>query len=236
MATYANIQTLEEHDNQVASLGLSPASLASKIAMAERDVLADLLGHGYEVERYPPVDDSAFATCEVTLTAGPDSPLDIEEGTLAATERELDGDRLPFSGAPLFALPAVTIAAGASQAVTATATLKGARANIPASTLDTLAGPLPENFAGITHAQAAGGRDHQLARATSYRALELIHTDAMRIADDAHAHKRKVYRELYKEELSRLVARGVTLDTDGDGEPGPNAEPLAHGFHRLTRS
>ena len=88
----------------------------------------------------------------------------------------------------------------------------------------------------ITHAQAAGGRDHQLARATSYRALELIHTDAMRIADDAHAHKRKVYRELYKEELSRLVARGVTLDTDGDGEPGPNAEPLAHGFHRLTRS
>ena len=89
---------------------------------------------------------------------------------------------------------------------------------------------------GIVQPEAAtGGKDHQLTRATVYRAMELICADLMRERDDAWDHKRAVYCRQYKDEIKRRVAAGLAVDRDGDGEVSGSEERRHHGFHRLER-
>lgn len=61
------------------------------------------------------------------------------------------------------------------------------------------------------------GADHQLTLAATYRAMELIYLNYTREEDDCFDAKRRIYRELARGEVKRVMAAGVIIDHDQDG-------------------
>ncbi|MEM1350285.1 MAG: baseplate J/gp47 family protein, partial [Myxococcota bacterium] len=155
---------------------------------ATQDLLRDLQGHGYMREAEEQlVDARASATVTLTLTAHADGDVTVPASTPIWREiAEVDCPGVPHvtTDAP------VTIPAGGSAQVACTASVWGEPHNLPAGSIT------HTDIDGITSvlqaAPAMGGVDHQLARATVYRALELLYADQMRTTDDALDAKRRL--------------------------------------------
>lgn len=195
---------------------------------ARRDVERELLRRGFTGGLASIADDSDVATVTLTLTA--------ETGGGGVTvpagyEFYSADDRTKVT----FVTDAELILAdGATDTVTATCEEIGEPGNVAEGVLTYFTA-----LTGLESATnldvAAGGLNHQLTGACVLRALVTVYMDLSRNKDDAFDHKRGLYERLYKEELSLLLAAGLTLtDTESDLIiPGTGR---AYSKMRLTRS
>lgn len=250
MTQFAYDAQLREEDGEL--FHYSDVSWTRKLVRASDDLIRDLKRHGYlhdhdrwdnwydlfayfEESDYEVIDDSASATVTLKFTAAATGDLTVPAGTRV---RNLDpsGDG-NTNGAVIFETDAdVTVTTGTTGTVTATAEHPGEVYNVDAAELVYLDDAAPTNYSAVTNdAAASGGKDHQLARATVYRALELINQDLMRNDGDSFEVRRKMNRQSYKDELERLIASGIDIDTDGDGIVSEAEEGLRHGFRRFLR-
>lgn len=202
------------------------------LARASADLERDLKGHGYlrEVgERL--VDARASARVDVVLEAYGLGAVVVPAGARLFRDEAEAG----CAGVVWFGVrEAVTIPAGTSVVVGADAGAWGELHNLEAGSLGWCE---VEGVVSVVQAvPAVGGVDHQLVRATVYRALELLYGDWMRAADDAFDAKRKLYREMYRDELRRLVASGLEVSVDGEDAMSEAERLLKHGFHGFARS
>lgn len=202
---------------------------------AAEDLVRDLQGHGYLKEDGETIiDDFGYATVTLNFTAGPDGDLVVPSGTLIGTfnpddTRYSTGDTLFVTDMPL------TVPAGTSLMMTATASKPGRPYNVDAGELTHCRADLV-NFASVTNAAAAtGGADHQLTRAATYLTMSMTYMDLVRKEDDSFDYKRQLYMEKYKHELRRLVAAGIRIDRNNDGQMDDQEDAHEHGFHRLER-
>jgi hypothetical protein len=206
-----------------------------KAERAADDVIRDLKGHGYlkrAGESF--LDTFERATVELTIVAdenGATVPAGTPVGSLDPENGfSLVGDAVFVTDAQL------VLAADGVGTVMATALFPGRPYNVEPQTLNyahkTIAG-----VASITNVDAAtGGVDHQFTRAATYATLAMVYMDFLRAEEDVFDHKRRIWLRMYKQEINRLVASGLDVDFDGDGQTS-EAEALAgqHGFHRLDR-
>jgi hypothetical protein len=86
--------------------------------------------------------------------------------------------------------------------------------NLPAGTALYVAGGMLAGIATVALKQASGGVDHVLARATTYRALELFYGDLARSKDDTADYRAGKYGRRYHDEVDALVARGFDTGVD----------------------
>lgn len=234
MTQYSYDAQLREEDGEL--FHYSDVSWQRKHVRAAEDLLRDLKAHGYlQDDDHELLDESSKATVTLTFTADAAGSLTVPAGTKVRTlDPDVSGNA--YGSVEFETDEALTVTAGNSGTVTATAVNTGEVYNVDAETLIYLSADAPTNFSTVTNdAAAAGGADHQLTRATVYRTLELIMQDLLRNADDAFEHKRQMYRRSYKDELDRLVASGVKIDADGDGSIDETEKDLEHGFHRFRR-
>lgn len=230
--TYSNDTHLAEEDTSL--FERVRRALPRKHERAAEDLVRDLRRHGYlECPDDAIVDASAHATVTLTFTA-PEGTA-IPAGTLV---RVGDPDACPEYGAVVFATDAeATVGVGeATVDVAATAVTSGRPGNVAAGELAYLVADVT-GVTAVTNAQAAtGGADHQLTRAAVYRVMELAMMDLVRERDDPFDHKRSLYARMYKHELERVMAAGLDIDLDGDGEASQGERDVAgHGFHRFGR-
>ncbi|MFB6374488.1 MAG: baseplate J/gp47 family protein [Bradymonadaceae bacterium] len=225
---------LREEDAQL--FHHDPRSWTRKHVRAADDLRRDLKRHGYlEDDNDQIIDDFAEATVTLEFEADSKGSLTVPKGTPV---QRLDPSRRDANhyGDTIFETDeALTVSQGSTDTVQATATAPGEPFNVGADELTHLGpGVSLSHFESVTNPSAAtGGADHQLTRAAVYRTLKLVYTDLLSAADDVFNHKRKMYCELYDEELERLVASGLDVDTTGDGESDELAE---HASIRLRRS
>lgn len=230
--TFSHDTQLREEDPEL--FFYSDVSWQRRHVRAATDLTRDLQRHGYlENPRDVILDGSQRASVELVFTAAA-SELVVPVGTrvrvFEAGEGYTHGVVTFITNEPL------TVPVGASAEVGATAENVGEVYNVDAASLVHVLGELP-NLASVSNPEpASGGRDHQLTRAAVYRVMELVYTDLGRAEDDAWEYRRKIYRRMYHDELDRLVAAGVDIDRDGDGEVSEGERGLAHGFHRFQRS
>jgi len=78
--------------------------------------------------------------------------------------------------------------------------------------------------------------DSQLWRVYTYKSLELIYLFLMKNTPngDAFDRQRKIFAELYKEELSEILTAGIDYDFGGDDSIGAG-ENLVPSVRRLVR-
>lgn len=234
MTQYSYDAQLREEDGEL--FHYSDVSWTRKHVRAAEDLVRDLKAHGYLQDNdHVILDESAAAAVTLTFTAGAGGDLTVPAGTQV---RNLDPDVAGNThGAVVVSTDAdLVVTAGNTGTVAATAEHPGEVYNVDPDTLVYLEDAAPTNFSAVTNAAAAGGLDHQLTRAAVYRVLELIMQDLMRNADDSFEHRRRMYRQAYRDELDRLVASGVRIDANADGEIGEAEKDLEHGFHRFRRA
>lgn len=202
---------------------------------ASEDIERDLMGHGFfKEEGEQLINDFEHATVMLTFEAGPDGDLVVPAGTLIGTFDPADtsfehGDTL-FKTDEELTVPATTKAT-----VAATALSPGRPFNVDADKLVHCRSDLA-NFASVTNTQpATGGADHQLTRASTYLTMSMTYMDLMRKEDDAFDYKRRLYMSRYKDELKRLVAGGLRIDRNNDGQMDDSEKFGEHGFHRFER-
>lgn len=235
MTQYSYDAQLREEDGEL--FHYSDVSWTRKHVRAAADLLRDLKAHGYlQDDDHAFLDESTRATVTLQFTASADGDLTVPAGT-RVRNLDPDGDG-NTNGAVVFSTASnVIVTAGNTGTVDATADQIGEVYNVDAGALAFLEDDAPTNFAAVTNTSpASGGVDHQLTRAAVYKTAELINQDLSRGPDDVFEHRRKLYRMSYKDELERLVASGVKIDTDGDGEISECEKDLEHGFHRFRRS
>lgn len=224
---YSNDAQLAEEDGQL--FAHDDRDYTRKHLRAAEDLRRDLAGHGYFRRAGEQlVDTSARAQVMLRVVAGADGatlPAGARVRTWPAHEQQ-HGDTVFITQAEL------VLGDEEVGEVLAQADEVGEVYNVAAGALTVLE-QLVAGVVSVTNPSAAsGGADHQLTRASVYRVMELICFDLTRMRDDAWDHKRLVYQRAYKDELHRLVAAGLQLDTTGDGAVN---EPRAHGFHRFER-
>ena len=179
--------------------------------LARQDLERDLLRRGFDGISHPSIDNllDEFATATVTLsfTAGAGGSLVVP---LGATIRTIATATQTNGGVEFTTDVALTVGAGLTGTVAATAAAYGEPYNVAIGTLINYSGTAPTNFSSVTNlAAASGGHDHQLTRASVYRAMDLVYTDLMRGVDDRFGQQRLVYGLRYKEELERMYAAGL---------------------------
>lgn len=143
---------------------------------ATEDVLRDLDRHGVDTAAV----EDAFrrATVELTFTAPGTHGLTIPAGVGVAN---VDSERSRFAGVVFKTDFDLVVPASDSRAVRATAVMPGAPANVDAGELVYLTDPATLDIEKVTNLlPATGGADHQLTRAATYRAMELVYLDLMR--------------------------------------------------------
>ncbi|MDZ7703359.1 MAG: baseplate J/gp47 family protein [Trueperaceae bacterium] len=234
IGVYSNDAQLREEDSHL--FGKSDTAWTRKHIRAAEDIRRDLKRHGYLQEHddidilevdHKIVDDSAEATVELEFTAESAGQLVVPKGT-----RVTDGWAKAHGKIAFVTDEQLTVPAGGSDTVAATAADFGECYNVPAGELTTLDGSL-SNFDGVTHPSAAsGGADHQLSRAAVYRTLELVYTDLMREEGDSLDARRKLHGRAYMDELERMIAAGIDIDVTGDNVTD---HEQYHGFHRFRR-
>jgi hypothetical protein len=234
---YSNDAQLREEDS--ALFRKSDQSWIRKHKRAAEDIRRDLKRHGYFPEydeldifstEHELVDDSAKATVELTFTATADGTLSVPKGTRVLTK---DPSSTQENGLVAFVTDEVlSVSASNSGTVAATAESFGDVYNVEAGSLEHLEATLT-NFDSVTNAaEASGGADHQMTRTAVYRVLELVYMDLMREEGDALDARRKLNAKAYREELERMMAGGIDIDTDGDNDADIEDH---HGFTRFRR-
>lgn len=184
------------------------------IRRASSDVDRDLLQRG--VDSTCLLDQTAKAVITITITAAGANV------TLAKGDRLTDecSERVYLVDAD------VTVLDGTNGTVTATAEQFGE----PYNDIDSLELTNPALEAtGV----ATEGVDHQLTLAATYRAMELVYMNYMRDEGDCYDAKRRVYKELARDEVKRTMAGGFVLDRDGDGEADHTGQRFA--LRRMER-
>jgi len=200
-----------------------PRTWLAKIRLAALDVLRDIQRHGYlEDPDHQLIDDFEKATTTVAFVASGDGVLTVPAGTEVVAldpdasivlEALCAAERLVFVTDAELVVPA-----GQTASVSVTARNPGTPYNVEAGWISACV-PELDNLASLSNdTPATGGADHQLTRANVYRTLELAMLDLMREADDAFGTKRRIYAKLYAAEIQRVMAAGVRVDTDADGE------------------
>jgi|SRR5690554_727552 len=195
---------------------------------ATTDVLRDLDRHGVDTEAV----EDAFkrATVELSFTAPAMSGLTIPKGTGVTNA---DPKRGKYAGVVFKTDFDQVLMPGETATISATAVAPGAPANVGAGELSYLAEPDALTVEAVTNPHAAtGGTDHQMTRAATYRAMELVYLDLMRTIDDAFGSRRRVYAKMYREEIDRTIAAGVRMAATVDGA----ASSKTHGATRFRRS
>lgn len=231
--TFSHDAQLREEDAEL--FFYSDVSWQRRHVRAATDLTRDLQRHGYlEHPRDVILDASQRATVELVFTADVAAELVVPAGTRVRVFEA--GEGYTHGVVSFLTDEALTVPAGSSATVSATAEEVGEVYNVAAGTLAHVDGELASLAAVTNPGPASGGRDHQLTRAAVYRVMELVYTDLCRSEDDAFEYRRKIYRRMYHDELDRLVAAGVDIDRNGDGEVSVGERGLAHGFHRFRRS
>jgi hypothetical protein len=226
MTLFAYIAHLWQEDREL-SRHDDDAFLTSR-RRATDDVLRDLDRHGVDAEHIE--DAFAHATVELEFTATDDGGLTVPAGTVVSN---VDPAIAKNAGVQFKADEELVVGAGQTDTVLATSVDPGAPANVDAGELVHLVGDTPTNFDAVTNMAAAdGGIDHQMTRAATYRAMEMIYLDLQRTSDDAYSSKRRVYGKLYREEIERTIAAGIRMDANQDG----TADRKTHGLKRFRRS
>lgn len=211
----------------------SDRSWKRKHHQARQDIVRDLRRHGVEYGADDLKDDFAYAAVTLTFTATDDGSLVVPEGTLvrdvASTQHT--------NGAVEFATDeALTVSAGESDTVIATAVLPGEPGNVEAGVLTVLSDTAPSNFSAVTNALgASGGVDNQLTRACVYRALQMVYMDLMRTTGDAYDTRRVLYQTAYKEEVGRMIAEGLEWEGSVEDITGLSEPKRTRGYKRLER-
>lgn len=227
--TFSNDAQLREEDAEL--FHYSDVSWMRKHIRAADDIVRDLKRHGYlERDDEEIIDDSEKATVTLEFSATSDGSLTIPKGT-----RVRDTDQFDHGAVAFETHEELVVASDDTETVEATAVAPGEVYNVSPGVLEHLETEDElDNLDRVTNPdRAEGGRDHQLARASVYRVLELIMMDVGRDGEDAFEYKRKLYRRAYKDELDRIIASGVDIDSTGDNEVEAG---LAHGNVRLRRS
>lgn len=240
---------LREEDGEI--FHHDPRSWKRKHLRARDDIIRDLKRRGYldydEVQYTADgvlfvgdtegqlVDDFAEATVTVEFTATADGKLSVPEGT-----KVFDADpasEAATAGAVVFETDAaLTVPAGTSDTVEATAEHPGEIYNVGAADLAYIDASLT-NFDAVTNPDpASGGVDHQMTRVSVYRVLELVYMDLLSEQEDVFDYKRQLYADRYDEELDRMQSSGIDIDVTGDNQAGEGEEDLEHGGVRLHRS
>jgi len=203
--------------------------------LARKDLEIDLLRRGFDGVQQPSIDgildDFATATVTLSFTAGAGGSLVVP---LGATIRTIATATQTYGVVEFTTDVALTVGAGLTDTVAATAAAYGEPYNVAIGTLTNYSGTAPTNFSSVTNlAAASGGLDHQLTRVAVYRTMDLVYTDLMRSMDDRFGQKRALYERRYKDELDRIWAAGLTGSdyTTVDDYPTRN-----HGAVRLERS
>jgi len=195
---------------------------------ATTDVLRDLDRHGVNTDAV----ENAFknATVELSFTAPAMTGLTIPKGTGVTN---VDPKRGKYAGVVFKTDFDQLLMLGETAIIPATAVHPGAPANVGAKELAYLAEPDALTIERVTNPEAAtGGSDHQMTRAATYRAMELVYLDLMRTIDDAFGSRRRVYGKMYREEVDRSIAAGVRMAA---GTLTP-ASGKTHGTVRFRRS
>lgn len=240
MTLYNHDAHLAEEDEQL--FDHHARSWRKKSARAASDLIRDLKRRGYlDDPDHAFLDDFAKATCTVAFAAS-GGQLTVPAGAVVVA---LD----PEFGQVLADVPSparlrfttdeeLVVADGQTGTVTATAEHPGTPYNVEAGWLSALEEDAPANFASVTNDEpATGGADHQLTRAAVYRAMELVMMDLMREPDDVFDARRRLYAKMYAEEIERLVASGLDVDADGDGQASEGEQDTyEHGRIHLRRS
>ena len=235
MTQFSYDAQLREEDGEL--FHYSDVSWTRKHVRAAEDLLRDLKSHGYlQDATHTILDESAKAAVALKFTADAAGQLTVPAGTKVRNlDLTVDGND---NGVVVFVTDVeLVVPAGNTGTVAATAENPGEVYNVAAETLVHLEDAAPTNFSAVTNeAAASGGVDHQLTRAAVYRAMELINQDLSRGPDDIFEHRRQLYRRSYKDELDRLVAGGVKIDTNADGSISDAEKDHEHGFHRFRRA
>lgn len=211
--------------------------------LAADDIMADLLRRGFFDPLIDPqptlVDASEQATVTLKFTAATgEGDLTVPAGTLVYDE---DPTKRNVDGANVFATDEeLVVTDGSTGTVDATAVDPGRPQNVAAGELafaETAVSGLDQFSAVTNEAAATGGVNHQLERAAVYRALALVYQDLTVEEGDPFDYKRKLMQECYDQELTRRIAAGLILDTDGDPDTVTDEESvLGYGGVKLRRS
>ncbi|MFG0245748.1 MAG: baseplate J/gp47 family protein [Phycisphaerales bacterium JB052] len=197
------------------------------------DIVRDLLRHGFDLKHANVIDDFSYAEVVLEFSASADGPLFVPSGTrVRAMDMSREGQT---HGVPVFEVTEdVNVVAGGTALVEAQAEYPGTPYNVDEGVLCFLEDPALGNFASVNNPLPAfGGTDHQLTRAAVYRALAIIYMDLMRMDDDAFASAFKRYQRAYVDEVQRVVAAGVVLDTLINN--GLEGDDRHHGMKRFER-
>lgn len=250
---------LRDRDDMVVKhLVGDPTMVHRAHADAWRDVRLKLKGHGY-IDRVvlhegglfdpytldrqaqsaaEPANDFAKATTTVSFTAAATGDLVVPAST-RVTDVDPDDPDSVATGARVFLTDvALNVPAGTTATVAATAEHEGEPWNIPSGATLYLEGGASSlaNFASSATATAAsGGVDHQLTRAATWRALELVYLNLTSHHEDSFDRKRARFAEYYRQEIDDLVSAGIRMEVEVDGVETTEEERLKHGFHRLDR-
>lgn len=230
---------LTEEDEQL--FDHHPRSWRKKSEQAADDLVRDLKRRGYlDDPDHSIIDDFEKATSTVAFVAS-GGELTVPAGTrIVALDPDLG------LGVNDIAKPArlifitdteLIVADGDTGTVGVTAEHPGAPYNVEAGWLTGLEADAPANLGSVTNeAAASGGVNHQLTRVATYRTMELVMMDLMRMTDDVFDARRKIYAKCYKDELERVIASGINIDTDGDGVVSEEEKDThEHGYIRLRR-
>jgi len=239
-----------------------PTMIHRAHAEAYKDVRMQIRGHGYLekvqfsnqaygqydyrtldrtiVDAAEPENDFATAVGAFTFTASAAGGFTVPLGTRIVVSPLAPSDvDYVAQGLVVFTTDAALIvAAGASGAVAVTAEHPGLPHNIPAGQLaylDASEPGLPTLDRIVNDAETTGGVDHQLTRATVYRALELVYRNLTSREDDVFNGKRKLYADYYKEEVALMVAGRIVMVVNDDGVESAEEFEMRHGYHRINR-
>lgn len=194
---------------------------------ATEDVLRDL--ERKDVDTDDLVDDFAKATVTLKFAAS-GGELTVPAGTIVTN---VDPTRSKHAGVHFKTDAELVVADGNTGTVDATAVDPGAPGNVEAESLTSLLEDAPANFDTVTNpAVGSGGKDHQVTRAATYRAMELIYLDLMRTTEDSYGQKRVIYAQMYRDEMTRTMSAGLELDTSGDG----SGDTEVHSSFRFKRA
>jgi len=226
MNPFAYTAHLWREDRELFAHDDSPFLMA--LERATEDVRRDLDRHGVNLDAL----EDAFkrATVELSFTAPASTGLSVPAGSGVTNVASKRGK---YAGVIFKTDFDLVVPAGETLSIPATATAPGAPANVGADELIYLTGQPPTGFKSVTNpAPATGGTDHQMCRAATYRAMELVYLDLMRTIDDAFGSRRRVYAKMYRDEIDRTIAAGVRMAATVDGA----AQSKTHGATRFRRS